>query len=643
MGIIHPASIQEVLEKCQIDEVVKDFVSLQRRGTNYIGLCPFHNEKTPSFSVSPSKNIFKCFGCGKGGDSLHFIMELENLSFPDAIRYLANKYRIQLEETISTDAQKEEQKHLEALFLINDFAVNFYMNQLWESERGKNIGLSYFKHRDFREEIIKDFKLGFAPESGNAFTTEALKQGYSLEYLQKLGLTNNQGNDFFRGRVMFPISNMSGKVIAFAGRILTKDTKAPKYINSPETEIYQKSKTLFGMNFARKQIQKENECIITEGYTDVLSLHQAGLINVVAASGTSLTRDQIRIIKRLTENVLILFDGDSAGLNASIRGLGLTLEEDLNVRLVSLPEGEDPDSYIKKVGTSKFKEYLNQQAKNLVQFEMTHLMKTAGGDPNKRAAVLSQIAITISKVRNPLKRDSFVKICKDLLQIDESAILFEINRQLKKDLEKSTLELASPENEPLLEIQEPEKVSLSHGDEHQERDIARILILAGNQYMDKDNNLMLGHFIIQNMLDIMEGFEHHLYRQVVEIFLQNYQQGLSLPDATYFLNHDQQDLKNLAISFLISPYVFSENWEKKWDIFLSQKLPEENFNHDAIQSLKRFRFRKICKLINENSQELKKMNPSENEKLHADHIKLHFRLKEIQTNLAKELGIVVVG
>ena len=307
--MIHPASIQEVLEKCQIDDVVRDFVTLQRRGSNLIGLCPFHNEKSPSFSVSPSKNIFKCFGCGKGGDSLHFVMELENLSFPDAIRYLAQKYKIELDETVTSDVQKEEQKHLESLYLINDFAVKFYTKQLWESERGRNIGLSYFKHREFREEIINEFKLGFAPESGNALTTEAIKMGYSLEYLQKLGLTNSQGNDFFRGRVMFPIFNMSGKVIAFAGRILIKDTKAPKYINSPETEIYLKSKTLFGMNFARKMIQKEDECILTEGYTDVLSLHQAGISNVVASSGTSLTRDQIRLIKRLTENILIFETG----------------------------------------------------------------------------------------------------------------------------------------------------------------------------------------------------------------------------------------------------------------------------------------------------------------------------------------------
>ncbi|MEY3323106.1 MAG: hypothetical protein RLZZ417_2689 [Bacteroidota bacterium] len=641
--MIHPGSIQEVLEKCQIDDVVKDFVTLQRRGANYIGLCPFHNEKSPSFSVSPSKNIFKCFGCGKGGDSLHFVMELENLSFPDAIRYLAQKYKVELDETISTDVQKEEQKHLESLFLINDFAVKFYMDQLWDSERGKNIGLSYFKHRDFREEVIKEFKLGFAPESGNAFTTEALKKGYSLNYLQKLGLTNSQGNDFFRGRVMFPVFNMSGKVIAFAGRILIKDTKAPKYINSPETEIYLKSKTLFGMNFARKLIQKEDECIITEGYTDVLSLHQAGISNAVASSGTSLTKDQIRIIKRLTENVLILFDGDAAGINAAVRGLSLTLEEDLNVRLVTLPEGEDPDSFLKKVGTAQFKEFLNKNAKNLVQFEMSHLLKTAGNDPNKRAGVLSQIAVTISKVRNPLKRDSLVKICKDLLQIDEGAILFEINRNLKKDLEKSSSGNTEIEKEPLIEFDEPVKDHLVWGDGHQERDIARILILAGNQYIDIENGTKVGHFIIQNTQDIIDGFEHLLYKQIVEIFIQSHIQGTPFPDTTYFLNHDVAEFKNLAISFLISPYTFSENWEKKWDIFLNQKVPEDNFVKDASDSLKRFRFRKITKLINENYQKLKNIQMSENEKLFSDHMKLHLRLKEAQAILAKEIGTVVVG
>lgn len=641
--MIHPASIQEVLEKCQIDDVVRDFVTLQRRGANLIGLCPFHNEKSPSFSVSPSKNIFKCFGCGKGGDSLHFVMELENLSFPDAIRYLAQKYKIELDETVTSDVQKEEQKHLESLYLINDFAAKFYARQLWESERGKSIGLSYFKHREFREEIINEFKLGFAPESGNSLTSEAVRMGYSLEYLQKLGLTNSQGNDFFRGRVMFPVFNMSGKVIAFAGRILVKDTKAPKYINSPETEVYVKSKTLFGMNFARKMIQKEDECILTEGYTDVLSLHQAGICNVVASSGTSLTRDQIRLIKRLTENILILFDGDNAGVNAAIRGLGLTLEEDLNVRLVTLPEGDDPDSFIQKVGSQQFKEYLNENAKNLVQFEMTHLLKSAGNDPQRRASILSQIAVTISKVRNPLKREAFVKTCKDLLQIDENAILFEINRHLKKDLDKSSLEGSTAELAPILEFNEDDTVNLSLGDEHQERDIARILILAGNQYIDASKELMVGHFIIQNIQDIIEGFDHPLYKRVVELFLHHSVKGTSFPDAAFFINHDAADFKNLAVSFTISPYTLSENWEKKWDIFLSQKIPEENFIKDASDSLKRFRFRKIGKLIRENLMVLKTKDVSQNEAEYMHHLKLHMRLKEAQASLAKETGTVVVG
>jgi DNA primase len=641
--MIHPASIQEVLEKCQIDEVVRDFVTLQRRGSNLIGLCPFHNEKSPSFSVSPSKNIFKCFGCGKGGDSLHFVMELENLSFPDAIRYLAQKYKIELDETVTSEVQKDEQKHLESLYLINDFAVKFYAKQLWESERGRNIGLSYFKHREFREEIINEFKLGYAPESGNALTTEAVKMGYSIEYLQKLGLTNIQGYDFFRGRVMFPIFNMSGKIIAFAGRILIKDTKAPKYINSPETEIYVKSKTLFGMNFARKMIQKEDECILTEGYTDVLSLHQAGISNVVASSGTSLSRDQIRLIKRLTENVLILFDGDNAGVNAAIRGLGLTLEEDLNVRLVTLPEGDDPDSFIQKVGSQQFKEYLDKNAKNLVQFEMNHLLKSAGNDPQRRASILSQIAVTISKVRNPLKRESFVKICKDLLQIDENAILFEINRHLKKDLEKASSERDTNEPTPILEFKDSDYDNLSLGDEHQERDIARILILSGNQYIDENKEVMVGHFIIQNIQDIINGFDHPLYKRVVELFLQHSMDGIAFPDASFFINHEASELKNLAVSFTISPYTLSENWEKKWDIFLTQKIPEDNFIKDASDSLKRFRFRKIGKLIRENLNTLKTMDASLNEASYMYHLKLHLRLKEAQAILAKETGTVVVG
>jgi DNA primase len=340
---------------------------------------------------------------------------------------------------------------------------------------------------------------------------------------------------------------------------------------------------------------------------------------------------------------LILFDGDNAGVNAAIRGLGLTLEEDLNVRLVTLPEGDDPDSFIQKVGSQEFKEYLNKNAKNLVQFEMTHLLKSAGNDPQRRASILSQIAVTISKVRNPLKRESYVKICKDLLQIDENAILFEINRHLKKDLEKSSLEGSISDPAPILEFNEDDSANISLGDEHQERDIARILILSGTQYIDASKEIMVGHFIIQNIQDIIDGFDHPLYRRVVELFLQHSMEGMALPDAAFFINHDASDLKNLAVSFTISPYTLSENWEKKWDIFLSQKVPEENFIKDASDSLKRFRFRKIGKLIRENLNTLKTLDASANESSYMYHLKLHLRLKEAQASLAKETGTVVVG
>jgi len=638
--MIHPASIQEVLDRCQIEEVVRDFVSLKRNGANLIGLCPFHNEKTPSFSVSPTRNIFKCFGCGKGGDSLGFIMEHENLTFPDAVRFLAQKYRIQLDETTPTETQLEDQKQLDSLYLVNAFAAKFFEKELWESDRGKQIGLTYLKHREFREDTIRQFQIGFAPESGRGFTDEAIKEGYSLELLQQLGLTNSAGRDFFSGRIMFPISNMSGKIIAFAGRVLASNTKTPKYINSPETEIYQKSKTLFGMHLARRAIQKENECILTEGYTDVMALQQAGIAPCVASSGTSLTRDQIRMIKRLTDNVLLLFDGDAAGVNAALRGMGLTLEEDLNVRVVLLPEGDDPDSFLRKSGANGFQEYLRDHAASIVEFELRQLLQEAGNDPIRRSGVITQIAGTIGKVRSPIKREPLVKACKALLQVDEEVLNFEINRQLRKDLEKSAkaIDFYEPST---IQVPEGPSGSLTLGDSPQERDIARILLLAGNQWMNPEREIRVADFILQNVTDVLEVFDHPLYKEVLELFLERAQNGKDFPESTFFLNHPQQEIKDLAIGFVFSPYVFSDNWEKRWDIFLTQKHPDENFVDDARKSLARFRLRKITRLIEENSKALRELG--ETHVRFAEHIKLHIKLKQIQMQLAEQTGTVVLG
>jgi len=417
--VIAQKSVQEILDTVKVEEVIQDFVNLRRRGVNLIGLCPFHNEKTPSFNVSPSKNIFKCFGCGKGGDAVQFLIEHEHFTFAEALLYIAKKYNIEVEETVVSQEAMAEKQHFESLYIVNQFASDFYQEQLFETDRGKSIGKSYFKERGFRDETIRHFGLGFAPNQPDALTTKAVGMGYNIEFLRSVGLTTQYERDFFRDRVIFPIHNLSGKIIAFAGRILVKDVKAPKYINSPETEIYNKSKTLYGAFFAKRAIRQEDECILVEGYTDVISLHQSGIENVVASSGTSLTVEQARLIRRYTPNVKILYDGDLAGIKAALRGVDILLEQDLNVRIVLLPDGEDPDSYLQQAGVEAFKTYISQTAKDFITFKADQLMKEAGNDPVKKAHVIKDIISSIAKIPDPIKRMVYVRECSRIAQVSE--------------------------------------------------------------------------------------------------------------------------------------------------------------------------------------------------------------------------------
>ena len=380
--MITQSTIQTIQETVQVDEVVGDFVSLKKRGTNYIGCCPFHNEKTPSFTVSPHKGIYKCFGCGAAGDSIKFVMEHEQFSYPEALKYLAEKYRIEIEETEVSDEQKEAKKEQDSLYIVNTFASEYFKNSLFNTPEGKSLGLAYFKERGFLEKTLEEFDLGYCANTKHDFTNHAIKNLYDEKYLKLLGLTSKNGYDFFRGRVLFPIHNLSGKVIAFGGRTLEKDGK-PKYLNSPESEVYHKSKVLYGIYQAKKHIVRENECLMVEGYTDVISLYQNNVQNIVASSGTSLTEGQIQLVKRFTNNMCILYDGDAAGLKASFRGIDLILEQDMNVKVVPLPEGEDPDSQVRKLGTAGFNEYIKQNKKDFIPFKADLLLKEANNDWNQ--------------------------------------------------------------------------------------------------------------------------------------------------------------------------------------------------------------------------------------------------------------------
>lgn len=442
--MISQNTIQQILGRLDIIDVIGGFVKLKKRGTNYLGLCPFHNEKTPSFTVSPTKELYKCFGCGRSGNAVSFIMEHEKYSYPEALRWLANKYGIEIEETFQSDEQRQQLLAADSLFIINQFAQQFFVQQLFETDEGRDIGLSYFKERGFREDIIRKFQLGYSPEQRDAFTKEALARQYNRELLIRSGLivtrnlpdrqAGDQLADNYRGRVIFPVHNHSGKVLGFGARILKSNDKAPKYINTPENEIYVKSKILYGSYFARQAIDKSDECLLVEGYTDVISLHQAGIENVVASGGTSLTLDQLRLIRKYTNNLTIIYDGDEAGVKAALRGLDLALEEGLNVKLVLIPDNDDPDSYVNKVGASAFREFVNRNKKDFILFQLQVGLNDAGTDSVKKSEVVNRIAETISRINKAedfTKQQDYIRQCAEILKIDEAGMHSLVNKFIR--------------------------------------------------------------------------------------------------------------------------------------------------------------------------------------------------------------------
>ncbi|MFV0331298.1 MAG: DNA primase [Dysgonomonas sp.] len=448
--MIDQLTIDRIMDAAQIVDVVSQYVTLKRRGINYVGLCPFHTDKTPSFYVSPAKNICKCFACGEGGTAVHFIMKHEQLSYYEALKYLAKKYNIEIQERELTDEQKHAYNERESLFILNDFARTHFMNMLHEHIEGKSVGLSYFKERGFREDIIQKFQLGYSLEQKDAFSQEAIRNGYKEDYLIKTGLTiksehNNALIDRFRGRVMFPVHTLSGKVIAFGGRILKKAENTGKYINSPESEIYHKGNELYGIYFAKQAITKNDCCYLVEGYTDVISMHQAGIENVVASSGTALTHGQIRLIHRFTENVTVIYDGDAAGIKAALRGIDLLLEDGMNIKVVLLPDGEDPDSFARKQNAESLTKYIKEHEVDFIRFKTKLLLDEAGNDPIKRANLITDIVSSISVIPDNIIRSVYIKDCSILLDIDERILIQEVNKKRLAHLEKAPLQRIAPE------------------------------------------------------------------------------------------------------------------------------------------------------------------------------------------------------
>ena len=448
--MIDQATIDRIMDAAQIVDVVSEFVTLRRRGVNYVGLCPFHNEKTPSFSVSPSKGVCKCFSCGKGGNVVHFIMEHEQLNYYEALKWLAKKYGIEVKERELSDEEKQAQSIRESLFLINDFANNYFQDILHNHPDGQAIGMSYFRQRGFRDDIIRKFQLGFSTESRDALYQEAKKKGFNTDYLVKTGLcyTRDDGQlrDRFWGRVMFPVHTLSGKVVAFGGRVLKTDGKVAKYVNSPESEIYHKSRELYGIYFAKQAIVKQDKCFLVEGYTDVISMHQAGVENVVASSGTSLTSGQIRMIHRFTNNITVLYDGDMAGIKASIRGIDMLLEEGMNIKVMLLPDGDDPDSFARKHNATEFQEYITAHEVNFIRFKTNLLMADAGDDPYKRATLITDIVKSISVIPEAIVRSEYIKECSQMLHIEERILVSEVAKLRKEKEEAQAKSAAQREN-----------------------------------------------------------------------------------------------------------------------------------------------------------------------------------------------------
>ncbi|MDP4189403.1 MAG: DNA primase, partial [Bacteroidota bacterium] len=484
--MIDHATVEKIFDVANIVDVVQDFVSLKKRGVNYIGLCPFHNEKTPSFTVSPSKGIFKCFGCGKGGNAVTFIMEQEHLSYYEALLFLAKKYHIEVVEKELTAEEIQQKTEAESLLVLNSFAQKYFSDTLINHKEGKAIGMAYFKERGFREDIIDRFKLGYSLEQRDAFTQNAIKNGFKKDYLVKSGLTiqgENHSFDRFSGRVMFPIFGLSGKIIGFGGRTLKKDKQTAKYVNSPESEIYHKSKVLYGLYQARQAIVQHNKCYLVEGYADVISMHQVGIENTIASSGTSLTVDQIRLMKRFTPNVTILYDGDAAGIKASIRGIDMVLEEGLNVKVLLLPDGEDPDSFAQKHGASEFEQYIAQNESDFISFKIKLLLEDTQGDPIKKAGLIAEVVRSIAIIPDIITRSVYVRECAANLDVGEQVIYAEIAKIRRTKAEQKYGWQKTESGKKSQEPASSSSIVISDPSEIIEKDIIRLLLNYGNNIL----------------------------------------------------------------------------------------------------------------------------------------------------------------
>jgi DNA primase len=652
--MISQQTIQQILSRIDIIEIVGAFVRLKKRGTNYMGLCPFHNEKSPSFTVSPVKEIYKCFGCGRSGNTISFLMEHEKYSYAEALRWLAAKYNVEIEEKEMSPEVRQQQQVADSLYILNGFAQKWFHEILLSSDEGQDIGLSYLRERGFNDDIIRKFQLGYSPEQRDAFSKAALAAQYNLEYLQKSGLVvvrDERPVDNYRGRIIFPIHNLTGKTIGFGARIIKSNDRAPKYINTPENEIYIKSKILYGSWHARQAIDKQDECLLVEGYTDVISLHQAGVENVVASGGTSLTVDQLRLIKKYTNHLTIIYDGDGAGIKAALRGLDMALEESLDVKLVLIPDKEDPDSYVRKVGAAAFKEFVATAKKDFILFQVEVGLKDAAGDTTKRAEVVNQVAETIariSKAEDFTKRQDYIRQCAEMLRIEETGLHALVNKFLRDRITRQETKAAAAGRS----VTQPEEgIAILHeggempgpGDEdsinllfkHElnERGMIRSLLDFGLRSWD--DNTSVADYILAESADFYDLIDNRRLVKILDIYKAWYEKGLE-PTVKSFLYHEDQELSTLAVSIMDFHHELSMKWKEHFEGKINTR--EELYKEDVVSTMGYLKLRKIKRLMEENQQDLSRPHTDEEQMVL---LQTHIHLKQLEKDILQHLGTVI--
>ena len=652
---IDPETVERIKQAAAVADVIGDYVTVKKKGANYWACCPFHGEKTPSFSISPSKGIYKCFGCGKAGDSVRFVMDIEGLGYGEALRHLAKKYGIDIQEEEMTDDQILRQNERESLFIMLDYAKEFFKKQLYDTEEGKSIALPYFKERGFSDSTLQAFDLGYSPEAWDALLKSALKQGFSQEIIEKAGLVtqkNEEGKvyDRFRNRVIFPIHNVSGKIIAFGARILRNDAKSSqaKYLNSPETEVYHKSSSLYGIHQAKNELRRLDVCYLVEGYTDVISLHQAGIKNVVASSGTSLTIEQIKLIGRFTQHITVLYDGDSAGIKAALRGMDLILEEGLQVNLVVFPEGQDPDSYVRKIGSEAFVEYIKKESKDIISFQANLFLQEAGDDPFKRSELIKEMVLSISKIPDAIQRSLFIQKTSSLMRLEEDVLLAEMNKIHLKNLKQrgganSQSGSAPISSQAYTEVQNLIEPVSETGVEsyqnlafYQESECIRLLVNFGHLEINPEK--APGVSVTQYLLEELDGvlFQMPLFNKLMEICKTEFKNSNSLKPE-FYLHHTDEEIQRFAIDCSSEKHNLSSTWKDRHEIKVTNEA--EMLEDLAYKNV--LRLRKVY-----NDQRLQesldlmanfKGDPNDMNDLLVNFI----RLKEVQKNISQELGTVI--